>query len=208
MLLQFGDAGFGDLQALAFEHERLGDDRHGQDAHLARDFGDDRAGAGAGAAAHAGGDEHHVRALERLGNLCALFIRSLTAGFRLGAGAEAGLAETQFLVRNAALQRLRVRVGRQEFNAHHAFANHVIDGVATGAADADHLDHGFRIACQLFFLDDFKHGPLLRKKLSKNKSQKFFSNQDFIRPNTCFTSRVSRTLRPRFRCVCASSSRP
>ena len=31
--------------------------------------------------------------------------------------------------------------------------------------------------------------------------QKFFSNQDFMRPNTCFTSRVSRTFRPRFLCV-------
>jgi hypothetical protein len=31
----------------------------------------------------------------------------------------------------------------------HAFADHVIDGVAAGAADADHLDHRIRIARSL-----------------------------------------------------------
>jgi hypothetical protein len=34
----------------------------GEDAHVARGFCDHRGGAGAGTAAHAGGDEHHVGA--------------------------------------------------------------------------------------------------------------------------------------------------
>ena len=69
-LLQLGDAGLGDAHAaLAFELERLGHDADGEDAHVARGLGDDRRGAGAGAAAHAGGDEHHVRAGEMVADL-------------------------------------------------------------------------------------------------------------------------------------------
>ena len=51
-----------DLLALAFERERLGDHRDGQDAELLRDLRDHRRRAGAGAAAHAGGQEEHVGA--------------------------------------------------------------------------------------------------------------------------------------------------
>ena len=66
MLLQLFDARIGRAAAArAFERERLGDDADGQDALVARGLGDDRRGAGAGAAAHAGGDEAHVRAVER-----------------------------------------------------------------------------------------------------------------------------------------------
>jgi hypothetical protein len=48
--------------AAAFERERLGDHGDGQDAHLLGQLRHHRRGAGAGAAAHAGGDEHHVGA--------------------------------------------------------------------------------------------------------------------------------------------------
>jgi hypothetical protein len=70
MLLQFLDAGIGRLHpAIAFEAERLGDDADGQDAAVARRLGDDRGRTGAGAAAHARGDEAHMRAFERLFDL-------------------------------------------------------------------------------------------------------------------------------------------
>jgi hypothetical protein len=69
---KFGDAGFGQALALALVLERLGHHGHGQDAQLAGHLGDDRAGTGTGAAAHAGGDEHHVRTLQRLGDALAL----------------------------------------------------------------------------------------------------------------------------------------
>ena len=66
VLLQLVDAGIGRAAAArAFERERLGDHADGQDALVAGGLGDDRRGAGAGAAAHAGGDEAHVRAFER-----------------------------------------------------------------------------------------------------------------------------------------------
>ena len=46
----------------ALELEGLGHDADGQDAEFTRGLRDDRSRAGAGAAAHAGGDEAHVRA--------------------------------------------------------------------------------------------------------------------------------------------------
>ena len=56
---------------------------------VARDLGDDRRRAGAGAAAHAGGDEHHVGAGERLGDARGVLERGGAADLRVGAGAEA-----------------------------------------------------------------------------------------------------------------------
>ena len=59
------DAAFGDPHAaLALEVERLGDDADREDALLLGGPRDDGRRPGAGAAAHAGGDEHHVRARE------------------------------------------------------------------------------------------------------------------------------------------------
>jgi hypothetical protein len=37
----------------------------------------------------------------------------------------------------AAAERLRIGVGGDEFNAADAFANHVLDGIAAGATDAE-----------------------------------------------------------------------
>ena len=52
-------------------------------------LGDDRRGAGAGAAAHAGGDEHHVRAGEMVADLVDRLFGGGAADFGLRAGAEA-----------------------------------------------------------------------------------------------------------------------
>ena len=75
--------------ALAFEVERLGDDADGEDAHIARGLCDDGSSAGAGAAAHAGGDEHHVGAREMIAKLVDDFLRSGGADVRLRSGAQA-----------------------------------------------------------------------------------------------------------------------
>jgi hypothetical protein len=53
----------------ALELERFGDDPDRQHAKLARGLGDDRRRAGAGAAAHPGGDEAHMRAGEQIDDL-------------------------------------------------------------------------------------------------------------------------------------------
>jgi hypothetical protein len=65
----------------------LGDgDRQG--TGVARQVADHRRGAGAGAAAHAGGDEHHVGAFDHLDQLVGALDRRLVRGFRVGSGAE------------------------------------------------------------------------------------------------------------------------
>ena len=57
------EAELGAARALAaFEEERLRHDADGERALFARELRDDGRRAGAGAAAHAGGDEHHVGA--------------------------------------------------------------------------------------------------------------------------------------------------
>ena len=74
--------------AHAFELERLRDDANGQDAELASRASDDRCSACARAAAHAGGDEHHVRARELIADFVDHFFGGRAPDFRLRAGAE------------------------------------------------------------------------------------------------------------------------
>src|SRR4029078_6607750 len=66
VLLKLLQARFGRTgTARAFERERLGAHADGEYALVARGLGDDRSSARTGPAAHAGGDEAHVRAVER-----------------------------------------------------------------------------------------------------------------------------------------------
>ena len=105
---------------LAFEAERLRHHGHGQRAHLAGERGDDRRRARAGAAAETGGDEHHVRAFERLDDLVGIFERSLAPAFGIRARAQAiGQLDAELdLDRRARhLQRLQVGVGDHELHA-------------------------------------------------------------------------------------------
>ena len=123
--------------------ERLGDDADGEDAHLAGGAGDHRGGARAGAAAHAGGDEHHVRAREVVADLLESLLGGGLANLGLGAGAEAlGDLEPHlddaFGARGG--ERLRVGVGDDEIDARQAGHDHVVDRVAAGAAHAAHHD--------------------------------------------------------------------
>ena len=134
---------------LAFELERLGDDRHRQRAELAGEARDDGRGAGAGAAAEPGRDEHHVGAGQRLNQAVGVFERGLAADVRIGAGAEAFgelRADLNLDRRRIALQRLHVGVGDDELDAFEPDLHHPVDGVAAAAADADDLDARARAA--------------------------------------------------------------
>src|SRR6185295_153172 len=126
-------------------------------AERARYLGDHRTRAGAGAAAHARRDEDHVRAGER-------FLESLALGeghrsrfLGLRPGAQPAGAELDLVARLAAAEHLRVGIYRVELDAFHALLDHVIDGVAACAADADHLYNWTR--CLL--IHDFEHFFLL-----------------------------------------------
>ena len=139
--LELGDAGVGRLHAaVAFELERLGDDAHGEDAHLLGHARDHRRGAGARAAAHAGGDEQHVGAGDGRLDLLDRFLGRGAAHFRLAAGAQALATQLDDLGRARAVQRLGVGVRADELDALDAFVEHVLDGVAAAAAHADDLD--------------------------------------------------------------------
>ena len=88
-LLQFGDAALGQPHAAhAFKLERLGDDAHGEDAHFTCYARHHRGCPGAGAAAHARRDEHHVDASEMITDFIHRFFSGGAADFGLGAGAK------------------------------------------------------------------------------------------------------------------------
>ena len=164
-LAQFLDALQRDLHAAtAFERERLGDHGHGQDAHLLRELRDDRRGAGAGAAAHAGGDEHHVGAVQRVDDALAIFQRGLAADFRIGAGAQAlgdVAAELQLQSwRRSCLMACESVLAVMNSTPSTPAVDHVRDRVAAAAAHADDLDD--RIRCHLFNQFEMCHVHVLR----------------------------------------------
>ena len=89
LLLEVRDPDLRLLGALAaLERERARDDPDGERADLAGDLGHDGRAARAGAAALAGGDEDHVRALERLLDLVAALPARPPADLGIRAGAE------------------------------------------------------------------------------------------------------------------------
>ena len=107
------------------------------------DLGDDRGGTGAGAAALAGGDEHHVGALEHLFDLVAVLLGGLLADLGVGAGAQAAgelAADVELDVGVAHQQRLGVGVDGDELDALQPGVDHAVDGVDAATADADDLD--------------------------------------------------------------------
>ena len=84
------EAELGAARALpALEEERLGHDADRERALFTRELRDDRRRAGAGAAAHAGGDEDHVGAADELLDALVILQRGLAAVLGIGAGAEA-----------------------------------------------------------------------------------------------------------------------
>ena len=144
---QLGDAALGLVHAaLAFEGERLGDHADGERAHLAGQRGDDRRRAGAGAAAQAGGDEHHVGAFEGFDDLVGIFQSAAlrpTSGLAPAPRPLVSFTPSWILTgARDSLQRLQVGVGDHELDAFQAGVDHAVDGVAAAAAHADDFDLG------------------------------------------------------------------
>ena len=146
VLLQLLDPGLGRAHApRAFEQERLGDHADGEHALFPRGLGDDRGSAGAGAAAHARGDEAHVHAIQRALDLGNGLFRSGAANLGTRPGAETlgdvG-PELDAVFGDGVVERLGIGVGNDEIDALDLGMDHVGDGIATRAADADHGDAG------------------------------------------------------------------
>ena len=99
----------------------------------------------AGAAAHAGGDEHHVRASQVIADLVDDLFGGGAADFRLRPGAESLghlHAHLDDAIGLGGGERLGVRVSDDELAALQAELDHVVHGVSAGAADAEHRDPG------------------------------------------------------------------
>ena len=144
--------------------EGLGHHPDRQDAGFARDPRDDRRRAGAGAAAHPGGQEHHVRAVDRFEDL----VERLFGGGPPDIGARPGPEpagdadpELDLARRGRLLQRLRVGVADDEFASDQVGPDHVVDGIPAGAADPD--DGNARLKLVLVLRDaEIDHSVPLR----------------------------------------------
>ncbi|CCX42539.1 putative uncharacterized protein [Clostridium sp. CAG:1024] len=149
---------------LTFKCEGLCHDADGQYAEFLGALCDDGSGARAGAAAHTGGDERHVRVGQHLHDLLAALLGSLAADFRIRACAEAArqlLADLDLCLSLAEVQRLLVGVDRNELYAAQTVLYHAIDRIAARSADADHLDLGE--CCVFVYLFKHRSSPLLYK---------------------------------------------
>ena len=139
--LQLGQAGVSVLHAAtAFPLERLGHHTHRQNAHFLGHSCDHRRCTGTRTTTHACRNEEHVRAFDGSANIFHSSFRSVAALVGLAAGTQAAATQMDGAVSAAAQQSLSIGIGRNEFDALNAAFNHVVDGVAAAAADADHLD--------------------------------------------------------------------
>jgi hypothetical protein len=153
LVAELADAALGLIGPLAaLEPERPRDDPDGERAQLAGDLGDHGRRAGAGAATLARGDEHHVRALQRLLELVAALGRRLEADGRIGPRPQATgdlRANVDLDVGVAHKERLRVGVDRDELDSAQPRVDHAVDRVGAAAADPDHLDDGQIVAARI-----------------------------------------------------------
>jgi len=151
---EFCKAVIGVLHAPAtFPFERLGHHADGEDAHLLGDACDHGCGARSRAPAHAGRDEQHVGARNRIADVIHRGFGGVACLLGLAARTQAALAQLDGAVRRAAHQGLCVGVGTDELHALDGARNHVFDGVAAATADPDHLDLGALV--EFFGFDHF-----------------------------------------------------
>ena len=144
LLLQALHTGVGlDGTAATFEAEWPSDDTDGQGADAARQLGDDRRCARACTATLAGGDEHHVGALDDFFDLVTVRLCRVATDVGVTAGAESAgeiTPDVELHVGVAHQERLRVGVHGNELDPLEAGVDHPVDGIDATTADADHLD--------------------------------------------------------------------
>ena len=131
------------MALFAFEDEWLGHHADRQRADFSGDPRHHRRTARTGAAAHAGGDEDHVGALEVLPDLLLILQCRAPADLRIGARAQSlGHRAAQLYPdwRLARFQRLRVGIRHHEIDTGQSGADHGVDRVAAAATDTDDLD--------------------------------------------------------------------
>ena len=143
LLIELDNAFFGvSHSARALIEEGLGDNADRQDPHAAGDPGDDGGGSGAGAAAHACGDEKQIGSFKRLADCVRRLLRGRSADLGLGAGSKPGGSKRDQDVRVGLVENLLVRVGGNEGDSAALTGDHVLDGIAAAATDANDFDNG------------------------------------------------------------------
>ena len=144
MLPQLGNAPLGLLHTPApLKSKGLGDNAHCQRSLLPGHFGHGRGCAGASAAAHTGGDEHHVRVLKGLGDNLPALLSGLFPHLRLGARAPAvGQLLPQLHLDGglAALQGLLVRIHTYQLHTAHTGAGNAVYSVSAATANSHHFN--------------------------------------------------------------------
>jgi len=170
-LLQLFDSGFGQTHAAtALEVERLGNDADREDALVSSRLSDNRSSAGAGAAAHAGGDEAHVRTVQVIDDFIDALFGCGTADFRLRTSTETFSdvgAELDDALRLGHRQGLGIRVGNDEVDALEASGDHVVDSVAAAAANTEHGDTRLKLSdIRLLQLDSHVTVPSLYGRIA------------------------------------------
>ena len=124
----------------ALKLKGLGDNTNGQRTGLPGDVGNNGSCAGAGAAAHACGDEHHVGVLQHLGNGCAALFCGLLSDFGLGAGAHTAgelFADLNLFGSLGLVEVLTVGIHCNKINALYTGLDHAVDNIVARAANAD-----------------------------------------------------------------------
>ena len=123
--------------------EWLGDNANRQHALFFSNARDHWRCARTGAAAHARGDEHHVAAVDVIGDFVHRFFRRRQTNLRFRTRAEAARdvhAELDDPIRLRVFKSLRIRVGDHEIDAFEVRRDHVIDRVAPRAANTNNGD--------------------------------------------------------------------
>ncbi|GBR70611.1 hypothetical protein AA103587_1946 [Gluconobacter kanchanaburiensis NBRC 103587] len=142
MLLQFSNAAFGSGRTAAtFEVEGFGNNANRQNTAFTRHAGDDGRGTRSGSTAHTGRNENKIRTLKLTIDFLSSFFCSFPADFRFGSGTQTPRQvwtelDATFSFRMGEL--LCVGVGNNKFHALEFGCNHVVNGVGTTTADANH----------------------------------------------------------------------
>jgi hypothetical protein len=156
--LHLGNAFFRQLHAMrAFKMERFRHDADGQDSALPAGLGDHARRAGPGSPAHPGGDEGHVRVVEKLHDIVKALLGGGASDFRLCPGAQTfgqACAKLNLMFCKGPLQGLRVRIADDEIDPDKIRGDHVIDALppAPPTPTTVILGESFLLVSTLFIL--------------------------------------------------------
>ena len=134
-------------------------------------FGHDRCSAGAGAAAHASGDEHHLGTFQCIGDLILAFLRCTLADLRVSTSAAALgqlCAKLNLLGSLGVDQCLLVGIHCYKFNAIQASFNHAVHSIAAAAANTDNLNVGYILH---LFIENERHKCIPLKNIKLQMQQ-------------------------------------